>query len=153
MSIRQADIVVRLEGATSPPGTTASATTHVTSVAALRPRTSFADLQRAPLEVLAIQAADSCLSFGLGRHFHEAKTSGFATELVLNHCRAGDLTESLECCPEIFLGSVMQQIPHVDIHTNLLCGLLWCESMIRYVFKLTINRFGIYSSSILGGNF
>src|SRR5260221_10407140 len=77
----------------------AAATTSTAAEVAARtffPRTGFIDGQGAALKVFAVEFADGFVGVLLGGHFHEAKSTGLARELIEDQLAFGDVAHTLE---------------------------------------------------------
>src|SRR5580765_3767070 len=93
----------------APTAAASAATTATTATAAevaartFFPRTGFIDGQGAALKVFAVEFADDFVGVLLGGHFHEAKSTGLARELIEDQLAFGDVAHTLEQVEEVAL--------------------------------------------------
>src|SRR5258705_11832075 len=84
--------------------------------AALGLRTSFVDRKSAAVNLLEMQRADGRLGFRRVRHLNKAEAPRTPGHLVHDDRGGQDLAGRLEGLSQVFLGRVVRQISHKNVH-------------------------------------
>jgi len=93
--------------------TAAAITTATTAGWASFHGSGFIHHQSAAAMLLAVEARNSCLCFGVAAHFYESKAFG-ATCVALHHdFGAGDVAKSSKCTLQVFVTERIRQVADV----------------------------------------
>src|SRR6185436_1350216 len=94
--------------------------TWATETLSLLTRPSSIDGQLAIIQIERIEHADRFLRFRLGAHLHKRKTTGAVGVTILDNFRRRHVAGLREQDPQVILGGVVRQVPHVQfgIHSE-----------------------------------
>lgn len=87
------------------------------TIVGFRPR--FADFERPPFIIGAIDCANGSFALGVVGHFHKTEAPRFSAKAIDDYLHRRDLSVAFEQLAQAIFGRLKSQISNVNVHLNL----------------------------------